>query len=57
MFLDVEWPRVQGKRVAEHRNAIFWENPLQEFAERESYELDEKDIDKDKGNFDGKVNT
>jgi hypothetical protein len=51
MFLDVEWPRVQGERAAKHGNTISWENPRQELADRESYYLDGKDTDKDVGNY------
>ena len=57
MFLDVEWSRVQGERAAKHGNTISWENPLQELAHRETYYLDEKDIDNDEGNLkNGKYN-
>lgn len=57
MFLDVEWPRVQGERVAKDGNTISWENQRQELAHRETYYLDEKDTDKDEGNLkDGKYN-
>jgi hypothetical protein len=51
MFLDVEWSRVQGERVAKRGNTISWEAPRQELAQRESYYLDEKDADDDKGHL------
>jgi hypothetical protein len=49
MFLYVEWPRIQGKRMAEHRNTIFWKNPLEELAQRERNEYSEEDGDGDIG--------
>jgi len=51
VFLDVEWPRVQGERAAKHGNTVSWEDPLQELAHRESYYLHEKDTDNDEGNL------
>jgi hypothetical protein len=51
MFLDVEWPGVQGEPVAERGNTISWETPLHELAHREGYYLDEKDADDDKGHW------
>ena len=45
MFLDIEWPRIQGTRVPKCGKTIFWEDPLQDLSERESYELNEKDTD------------
>ena len=45
MFLEIEWPRIQGARVPKCGNTIFWEDPFQELAERESYELNEKNAD------------
>jgi hypothetical protein len=51
VFLQVEWPGIQGKRIAEDRNTILWKNPLQELAQWERNEYDEKDRDQDKGDY------
>lgn len=51
MFFYVERPGIQGHRVAERGKAISWKYPLHELAEWERYELNEKDRDKDIGNY------
>ena len=51
MFLDGEWPGVQGERVAERGYTISGESPGQELAQRESYDLNEKGTDNDIGNL------
>jgi hypothetical protein len=51
MFLDVEWAGIQRESVSKYGYAIFWKTPLQQFAQRECYELNEKDGDNDKGDY------
>ena len=51
MFLDGEWPGVQGERVAERGYAISGESPRKELAHGESYDLNEKGTDNDIGNL------
>jgi len=51
MLFYIEWPGIQGHRVAERGNAIVWKYPLHELAEWERYELNKEDRDKDIGNY------